>query len=42
MATKFRGGTAAIREDQSKLDDFEGRVDPNDTEQMSLLEVNTV
>ena len=36
---KFRGGIPAQREDQAKLDDFEKRVDPNDTEAMSLLDV---
>ena len=39
MATKWRGGSGAIREDQAKLEDFESRVDQNDKEQMSLLEV---
>eukprot|EP00240_Pyramimonas_obovata_P011745 CAMPEP_0118952246 /NCGR_PEP_ID=MMETSP1169-20130426/54524_1 /TAXON_ID=36882 /ORGANISM="Pyramimonas obovata, Strain CCMP722" /LENGTH=125 /DNA_ID=CAMNT_0006899449 /DNA_START=36 /DNA_END=410 /DNA_ORIENTATION=+ len=38
MGTKWRGGSGAIREDQAKLEDFESRIDPNDKEQMSLLE----
>ena len=40
MGTKWRGGSGAIAEDKAKFDDFESRIDPNDKEQMSLLEVS--
>uniref|UniRef100_A0A7R9SZ14 Uncharacterized protein n=1 Tax=Ostreococcus sp. 'lucimarinus' TaxID=242159 RepID=A0A7R9SZ14_9CHLO len=37
-AARWTGGAAAAEEDRAKLEDFERRVDPNDKEQMDLLE----